>query len=128
MSPRRLLAMAAMAMGAVRARPAAADSASVAVSQCIAANDEGLDLRKSGKLLEARERFAVCSMPACGSEISGRRARRRSREINAAIPTVVFAPKDPSGGDLVGVSLSIDGTPYPAPLDGNPIVLDPGEH
>lgn len=97
------------------------------LSKCIAENDQGLDLRKQGRLLEARKALASCAAPSCGAEISDA-CQRGIAEINAILPSVIFVPRNGAGEDVAGVKLSVDGVPYSERLDGSAVVVDPGEH
>ena len=98
-----------------------------AVIQCIAASNKGLDLRKQGKLLEARRVLAECGAPACGADI-GAVCRRRIGEINAVLPSMIFLPRDGAGKDILGVQMTIDDQGTAMILDGRPVVVDPGPH
>jgi hypothetical protein len=95
--------------------------------QCIAASNKGLDLRKQGKLLDARRVLAECAAPACGVDI-GAVCRRRIGEINAVLPSMIFLPRDAAGKDILGVKMTIDDKGPPVILDGRPVVVDPGPH
>jgi hypothetical protein len=97
------------------------------VALCIDASDKGLDLRKQGKLIEARRVLAACAAAACGADVSVV-CQKRIADISAVLPTIVFSPKDGAGNDVVGVRMTIDGAPTGEPLDGRPITLDPGPH
>ncbi len=97
------------------------------IKKCIDASDEGLDLRKQGKLLDARRTLAVCADAACGAEIKDT-CEKRIAAINAAIPTVAFQAMDGTGNDLTYVSVSMDGKPLLERLQGNAVSLDPGPH
>jgi hypothetical protein len=105
--------------------PAHADDDPMAA--CIASSDRGLDLRKQGKLLEARGVLVACASAGCGPAISAV-CERRVAEINALMPSVIFLPRDSAGRDVVGVTMSIDGASERVPLDGRPIAIDPGPH
>ena len=126
MTPERLgialLVVAAAALGAPLAR---ADGDPVA--DCIAASDRGIDLRKQGKLVEARQVLATCAAATCGADISNV-CRKRIATINAALPSIVFLPKDASGADILGATVTVDGAATTQVLDGRPISLDPGAH
>jgi len=95
--------------------------------QCIAASDKGLDLRKQGKLIEARAVLATCAAATCGADISGV-CQKRLADISAALPSIVFLPKDGAGNDVAGVKLYVDGASPGETLDGRPLPLDPGPH
>jgi hypothetical protein len=98
-----------------------------AIARCIAATDKGLDLRKQGKLLEARKALASCAVTACGTEIK-ETCEKRIAEINAALPTVIFAAKDGSGNDLSRVTVWMDGAKLADSLEGQALTIDPGKH
>jgi hypothetical protein len=104
---------------------ARADDATIAA--CIAANDQGIDLRKRGQLLEARKAFAQCASPACGAEME-EACEKGIAETNELLPAIVFVPKNGVGEDVSGVKLYVDGAAYSDTLDGSAVVVDPGEH
>jgi len=97
-----------------------------AVTQCIAANEDSLTLRKEGRLLDARRVLAVCAAATCPDAIQGA-CRGRMAELNSAIPTVVFDVKDAAGHDLMDVKVSVDGQPT-VPIRVTAVPLDPGQH
>jgi hypothetical protein len=113
-----------LAAGSLVAKARAEDDPMTA---CIAANDKGLDLRKQGKLMDARRTLTACSIAACGAQISAA-CQKRIGDINAAMPSIVFSPKDGAGNDVVGVAVTIDGAAEAQPLDGRSLPLDPGAH
>lgn len=96
------------------------------MAACIAASDKALDLKKQGKLLEARTQLAACAAQTCGPDISPV-CQKRLGEVGAMLPSIVFLPKDGSGHDLVGVKMTVDGARTEI-LDGRPVTLDPGAH
>jgi hypothetical protein len=97
------------------------------IAQCISASDRGLDLRKQGKLIEARRVLLSCAATACGPDISSV-CQKRLADINATLPSIVFSPKDAAGNDVAGVRVTVDGAPEADTIDGRAIVLDPGPH
>jgi hypothetical protein len=97
------------------------------MAECIAASDKGIDLRKQGKLVEARQALATCAAASCGADISNV-CRKRIADINATLPSIVFLPKDGAGRDIVGVTITVDGAGASQVLDGRAIPLDPGAH
>lgn len=102
--------------------PARADDAA-----CIAASEQGLSLRRAGKLHEALAQLAVCAAPSCPDEVKTECAKRIA-DVNAAMPTLILAATDGAGNDLRDVKVSLDGAPLVSSLDGRPIALDPGSH
>jgi hypothetical protein len=117
--------VAALATAASHASVARADD--VTLAQCIVANDQALDLQHAGKLLAARKAFATCAAPACGPEVSDA-CQKGIGEVNNALPTIVFVPKNGAGEDVPGVALFVDGAPSTGRIDGSAVVLDPGVH
>jgi hypothetical protein len=97
------------------------------VMQCISANELAIRARGEARLLEAREKLIACASLSCPGEIRAE-CERRLRDLNAAIPTVVFEVRDASGNDLANVHVSVDGKPLAERLDGTAISLDPGAH
>ena len=94
---------------------------------CVDASERSLGLRKQGKLHEALKTLSVCADPACPQEVKDECARRIG-EIDAAMPSIIFAAKNGDGADLETVSVSVDGAPLLSTLDGRPVTLDPGQH
>jgi hypothetical protein len=95
--------------------------------QCIGANESAQDLRRAGKLREARASLAVCTAASCPGAVREDCAQRLT-EIEAAMPTLVFAAKDGAGRDLSAVRVTMDSAPLVDRLDGTAIAVDPGEH
>lgn len=95
--------------------------------ECVAANEDAQDLRHAGKLREARRQFAACTAAGCPSVIREDCAQRL-REVEAALPSVVFVAKDKAGHDLTAVHIAMDGDPLVERIDGTAVVIDPGEH
>ena len=95
--------------------------------ECVAANEDAQDLRHAGKLREARRQFAACTAAGCPSVIREDCAQRL-REVEAALPSIVFVAKDRAGHDLTAVHVAMDGDPLIERIDGTAVVIDPGEH
>jgi hypothetical protein len=93
---------------------------------CFTAPVEGQELRKQGKLLGARERFAMCQRKTCPSDIV-EQCSAWANEVQSALPTVLLSAHDPSGHDLLDVRVSIDAK-APVDLGALPLELDPGPH
>jgi hypothetical protein len=93
---------------------------------CLVAPVDGQTLRKAGKLLQARDRFAVCAGKTCPGEIV-QQCTRWAHEVDEAIPSIVAAARDASARDLVDAHVSIDD--HPAMEVGiRAIPLDAGPH
>jgi hypothetical protein len=123
MRPGLLLFVLAPVLGAL-GRDARAEDAT---AQCIASSDQGLDLRKQEKLLEARALLATCATTRCPEEIRAT-CEQRINEINGVLPSIVFDVKDASGNDLTNVKLSVDGAVVSSQLGGRSMPIDPGPH
>jgi hypothetical protein len=94
---------------------------------CLAAHEGGQDLRKTGKLKEARAKFARCAQSTCPGPIVSD-CTQRSSEVQQAIPTVVFAGVGTDGKETSAIKVLLNGMPLVERLDGKSIELDPGEH
>jgi hypothetical protein len=94
---------------------------------CVAANESAQDYEHARKLLAARASLAVCTAANCPSAVR-EDCGQRLREVDRALPTVVFAAKDSVGHDLTDVRVTMDGTPLLQKLDGSAIPVDPGVH
>jgi hypothetical protein len=95
------------------------------VHACIDASTKGQTLRKSGKLLDARQQMIACARDACPAIVRTHCAGWLG-EVEALIPTVVVRAQDATGSDLIDARVAIDGKH--GKLDGQPVPLDPGEH
>jgi hypothetical protein len=93
---------------------------------CFASAVSGQKLRAAGKWVDARVAFLSCSKSSCPSEVS-QDCTRWITELDAALPTVVFAARD-DGRDVTDVTVFVDGAPSGSTDDGRPRSLDPGPH
>lgn len=121
--PLVLIASAAATM-ALSAGSASADEKR---AQCIDADTKAQDLRRDGKLSEARSELRTCGDPSCPALIRDDCARRLS-ELEGAQPTIIFDVKDGTGHDVSTVAVRMDGHPFADKLDGRALLVDPGEH
>jgi hypothetical protein len=96
-------------------------------SDCVAASDQGQQLRDDGKYQRAQAAFQVCANDACPKVVS-RLCTQWLEELGRSMPTVVLGAKDEHGLDVVDARASLDGTPWVQKLDGKPVPIDPGEH
>ncbi|HZU84737.1 MAG TPA: hypothetical protein VE987_17525 [Polyangiaceae bacterium] len=95
--------------------------------ECVTANETAQDLRRAGKLHEARADLATCLATTCPRPLREDCAARLA-EVEAAMPTVVFVVKDAASNDLSDVRVTLDGKPLLDKLDGAAVPIDPGEH
>lgn len=104
--------------------PALADATS---DQCVDSNRRAQSLRRSGKLISAREELQSCAASRCPRMVRDD-CTERLDEVNRAQPTLVFDARDATGKDIVDVAVTVDGRPLAAKLDGRPLSVDPGLH
>jgi hypothetical protein len=101
--------------------------ADVPKAQCIEANTRAQDLRRDGKLADARQQLRRCADPTCPAIVRDDCSKRLD-EVERMQPTIVFAGKDAGGDDVIAVKVTIDGKPAAERLDGTEYSLDPGPH
>jgi hypothetical protein len=124
----RRFALAACAV-AMAWTPATFISAQPATSNdaCSAPYTEYQRLRKQGKLRAAREALLRCVAPSCPGFIQTDCAAWLV-EVDAQMPTVLFAAVGPDGRDTANVTVTDGGTILATTLDGRAVPLDPGQH
>jgi hypothetical protein len=95
--------------------------------QCIAAFDNGQDLREKLKLRAAKDQLLVCARNACAAPL-----RKDCAELLEAVmrdlPSVSFGARDPDGHDLEGFTAVIDGERIAMDESGRAVPVDPGPH
>ncbi len=104
-----------------------ASAANPTMAECLSANENAIKLRGDHKLRQAREQSLVCAASSCPGEVRDT-CQLRVRDLNGAIPTIVFLAKDGAGQDVVSVKVSMDGESIGDHLDGTAIQVDPGQH
>jgi hypothetical protein len=95
--------------------------------ECVDANDSAQDLRRAGKLSEARKKLIFCTSTSCPGPVREDCAQRLD-DLARLQPTLVFDAKDAAGHDLTEVRVTIDGQPFAKRLDGHALPIDPGRH
>ena len=120
----RFLSAAAFGLALV---PAAAAADGITKAQCVEANTRSQELRRDGKLADAREQLRRCGDPACPRLVRDDCSKRLD-ELDKVQPTLIFDVKDARGGDVIDVHVSVDGRPLTDHLDGSPLKVDPGAH
>ena len=124
----RLLPAAAFALAAFSAPPShAAPPDAARKAQCAAAFEEGQELEKAGRLVEARGKFVSCSDQACPAVVRDECATMLPR-VESSLPTIVPGLRDAQGNDVVSAEVTLDGTVLTKTLDGQPIAVNPGPH
>lgn len=97
------------------------------VQECIGEHVEAQLLRQQGRLIAARDRLVECAEPTCPALVREECAAL-ARELEAAQPSVILGAVDADGQPTVEPLVSIDGMTELIPLDGRPVLLDPGAH
>lgn len=123
--PRLFASLGIAACLALTSRGAAADAPSARA--CIEAATEGQKLRDTGKLLDARSKFLVCTQDACPADIRSDCAAWLSR-VDKGMPRVVFGARDAVGRDLVDVRVLANDSVVATELLGREQLLDPGPY
>src|SRR5579864_8835344 len=77
---------------AVVAAAPSAGAANPTMSECLSANESAIKLRGEHKLRQARDQTLVCSASTCPEEVRDT-CQLRAKDLNAAIPTIVFLAK-----------------------------------
>jgi len=94
---------------------------------CAHAYEQAQYAKRDKHLRAARAQSLVCAQQVCGAA-SATDCGQWLREIDAAMPTVVFAARDDAGADLTRVVVSMDGERLTDKLDGGAVPVDPGSH
>ncbi len=114
------LALAAVFL--VSARSARADS-----HACIQTHEQGLALQAKAKFVEAEAHFVTCARDPCPGIIR-QECSRLLEDVQARVPTIVFAISGPDGADIADVRISLDGIVLANRLPGQALRVNPGEH
>jgi hypothetical protein len=122
---KRLAVVALLAAVAASVRPAQA--AGSVKDECIAANSEAQDLQHDRKFIEAHDKLILCIATTCPGPVREDCAERL-KQVDGAMPSIVFDAKDANGNDLAAVRVTMDGQQFAEKLDGSAVHVDPGEH
>jgi hypothetical protein len=104
-----------------------ASGADPTTADCLAASEASFKAGNQHKLRAERSQLLVCAATSCPADIR-KECISRVDEVNAQIPTIIFAAKDVSGADLGAVKVSMDGEVLAERLEGIALSVDPGEH
>ena len=107
--------------------PSAARAAEPDKLACIAANDAAQDLRRTGKLRDAREKLALCVSASCPGPVR-EDCGQRLVEVDAAMPSIVFDVRDAQGVVVTEARVQLDGQPFVDHVDATAQSVDPGSH
>ncbi|AUX44639.1 uncharacterized protein SOCE26_061050 [Sorangium cellulosum] len=94
---------------------------------CAAAYERAQDLRRKGRLLDAREALIACSQPSCPAAAVADCGPWLA-EVEQSLPSVVIAARDMRGRDRLDVRVLVDGRLVAPALDGKAVPVDPGTH
>src|SRR5271154_3508776 len=87
---------------------------------CLDASAKGQRYKDTHKLVEARAQLRICAAAQCPAVVQTDCATWLA-EVDKAMPGVVVAAKNGSGGDLFDVKVSVDGQPLLSKLDGQAV-------
>src|SRR5688572_10923346 len=93
---------------------------------CVDAYDEGQKQRAAGSLKTALELFKVCAEVGCPAATTTD-CTQWVVEVEASMPTVVFAATDAEGRDLSDVTVMMGSDKLATKLDGKAVAVDPGK-
>jgi hypothetical protein len=93
---------------------------------CILQHESAQSLRRTGKLLEAREAVLVCSRDECPAAVRSD-CGDWLEAMSKNVPSLVFRVKS-DDKDVSDVRVSVDGKLITSRLDGTPYELNPGSH
>lgn len=92
---------------------------------CLAAVDEGQNLRDQGKLGAAKAQFQICTSKACPTAVI-KQCNDWYAEVERDQPSVLFRVKDEAGKEVFDVKVLVDGAPIADSVGGQPLAVDPG--
>ncbi len=95
--------------------------------QCIAAFDQGQELREHLKLRAARDNFLVCSRDACATALR-KDCAEALESVVRDLPTVALGARDAEGRDLPAVRVFVDDERVTPDVSGRSLAADPGKH
>jgi len=99
--------------------------ASADADVCINAHERAQVDRLEGRYLAAREKLLVCAQRECPRLVSTD-CTTWLAELDATLPTVVFAVSDDTGRDLLEARVIVNGRLIANHVDGHALPLDPG--
>lgn len=94
---------------------------------CLAAVEQGEQLKKRGQLVSARQELSLCARDECPAPVRAM-CRKYLDEVDSAMPTLEISARDAAAngkGELRDVKISVDGEARSPGPDGT-IAVDPG--
>jgi hypothetical protein len=102
-------------------------SAPVSKAECEKAFEQSQRLRNTFHYVEASAEALVCAASECGTVLSDECGKLYSETLEAT-PSVVVGARTADGSELSDVSITLDGSERSIPVDGAPLLLNPGNH
>jgi hypothetical protein len=97
------------------------------VQACFETAVHGQELRRSGKLLEARDAFVACGKSECPAPVA-QQCTTWLEEVDEATPSIIVTTHDELGRDLTDAVVLVDGVARPELALGRAVSFDPGPH
>lgn len=94
---------------------------------CLAAYEDTQKLRKSGKLIEAKDKALVCAQDGCPASLRDD-CTSWTVEIEKALPSIVLVVTEADGRDVTDATAYVDGEKVTSHVEGKAIALNPGAH
>jgi hypothetical protein len=94
---------------------------------CITADTDGQRLRMEGEFQKARRRLEACAVPSCPRMVRDDCAERLA-ELDKHVAYVTFVATNGDGHTLDAIEVFVDDELVARRLDGQPLVVDAGEH
>jgi hypothetical protein len=110
--------------------PAWADAgapARISKAECEKAFEQSQRMRNTFHYVEASSEALICAASECGAVLSDECGKLYGETL-AATPSVVVGARTADGSELRDVSITLDGSEQPVPVDGAPLLLNPGNH
>jgi hypothetical protein len=122
-----VLVVVAVVLSALSYAPPVRADTEPSVTECLAATESALTLRKDDQLRAARGQLLICSAASCPVDIRTE-CLRGIETLNAAIPTVVFSVRTADGVEQSEVKVTMDDDVVADRLRGDALSLEPGIH
>jgi hypothetical protein len=94
---------------------------------CLAAHERAQLERMHARYLEARQQLLLCAQAECPAVVRAD-CKGWLQEVESSLPSVVFAPADERGRDLLEARVSSEAGLLSERMDGRAIAIDPGVH
>lgn len=95
--------------------------------ECAGAAEQDQRLRAEKKLRQSRDQLVKCGRDVCPSVIRND-CLKWLRDVDSALPSVIFRVRDDNDKDLIKVTVLVDGQVFASSLDGTSVSVDIGPH